>query len=340
MSAPGFKLDYRLKRLADNREVALLPRMVIGRLEECELQLMASGASRRHAVLTVEAGELWLEDLKSANGTFINEQKLEGKAKLSAGDRFRIDVEEFLIEAPVEIAATVMKKFEPAAFMLPVEEKLEQKKQSAVVKTDAVQVVEDSNAAANLPGAWASGDNAGSDSEGRTAFIARKDLQGGLESLGVAQLLQMKVEVPTLVVQTGIHTGMRFEMHPEQTSRAEWSVGSDPGRSVLLTDSGVSALHAVIAVEGSRWKLVDKMSANGTFVNGRSAPSIYLTPGDQIAFGPIKCAFLAPVIKQAEIQQVEMMNTESSGKNRNLIIAAVSFGVTLLMLGLYLALRS
>lgn len=333
MSVPS----YKLKRLADNRDIALTPRMVIGRLEECELQLTASGSSRRHAVLTLEGDDLWLEDLKSANGTFINEQKLEGKAKLNAGDRFRIDVEEFLVEVPLEAAATVMKKFEPAA--LPPEAKPEPKKESAILKTDAVQVVENSNPAANLPGAWASGDNAGNDGEGRTAFIARKDLQGELESLGGAQLMQMKVEVPTLVVQNGIHAGMRFEMHPEQTSRAEWSIGSDPGRSVLLTDSGVSALHAVIAVEGSRWKLVDKMSANGTFVNGRSAPSIYLTPGDQIAFGPVKCAFLAPFIQQAEMPQIEVMNDAGSGKNRNLIIAAVSFGVTLLLLGLYLAMR-
>jgi len=332
MSAPS----YKLKRIADNRDIALSPRMVIGRLEECELQLTASGASRRHAVLTLEGDDLWLEDLKSANGTFINEQKLEGKAKLNIGDRFRIDAEEFLVEAPPDVAATVMKKFEPV--MPPPEEKPEPKKEAAALKTDAVQVAENSNP--NLPGAWASGDNVGSDGEGRTAFIARKDLQGELESLGAAQLMQMKVEVPTLMVQNGIHAGMRFEMHPEQTSRAEWSVGSDPGRSVLLTDSGVSALHAVIAVEGARWKLVDKMSANGTFVNGRSAPSIYLTPGDQIAFGPVKCAFLAPVVEQVEIQQVDVMDDASSGKNRNLIIAAASFGVTLLLLGLYLAMRN
>ena len=44
-------------------------------------------------------------------------------------------------------------------------------------------------------------------------------------------------------------------------------------------DSGVSALHAKIANEGERWKVIDQMSANGTFVNGKRANVSYLVVG-------------------------------------------------------------
>ena len=315
--------NYKLKRTSDSTEIAVLPKMIIGRLDECEVQLMAGGASRRHAILTVEAGELWLEDLKSANGTFVNEQRLDGKIKLNHNDRIRIDVEEFLIVGALpDVAATIMKKIEPA-------------------KPEVVAADDKNMPNANLPGAWASSDNAGDDMQGRTAFMARDDLQGELASLGAAHSQQtIHVAIPTLLVNSGSQTGRRFEMHPDSTSRAEWSVGSDPGRSIMLTDSGVSALHAVLSVEGMRWKLVDKMSANGTFVNGRSAPSIYLSPGDQISFGPVKCVFLAPESVQRTLAAAtQVVETAPAKSNKSLIIAAVSFGVTLLVLGAYLMLR-
>jgi pSer/pThr/pTyr-binding forkhead associated (FHA) protein len=343
--------DYKLKRLSDNTEIAVLPRMVLGRLDECDLQLALGGASRRHAVLSIEAGLLWLEDLKSANGTFINEQRVEGKIQLQPGDRLRIDVEEFLILMPMESAATIMKKVEPLLPPMPtpiVDPVPEPKPVPAPEimelitpkpKADVVQAEEKSNPNATLPGAWASGDQV-ADGEGRTSFIARKDLQGELESAGLGNSQQLKVEVPTLLIHTGIHSGLRFEMSPEDTSRAEWSIGSVPGRSILLTDTGVSALHAVITAEGSRWKLVDKMSANGTFVNGRSAPSTYLSSGDQISFGPVQCAFFAPVaLRREEAPTVQVAKIKPASNNKTLLIAALSFGITLLVLGVFLMIR-
>jgi pSer/pThr/pTyr-binding forkhead associated (FHA) protein len=344
--------DYKLKRLSDNTEIAVLPRMVLGRLDECDLQLAVGGASRRHAVLSIEAGQLWLEDLKSANGTFVNEQRVDGRLQLQSGDHLRIDVEEFLILMPMDSAATIMKKVEPVSpppIPTPIAQPIPEPglapqpeiKQpiASEPKTAVVQAEEKNNPNATLPGAWASGDNV-VDGEGRTSFIARKDLQGELESAGLGNSQQIKVNVPTLLIHTGIHSGLRFEMSPDATSRAEWSVGSVPGRSILLTDTGVSALHAVISVEGSRWKLVDKMSANGTFVNGRSAPSTYLSPGDQISFGPVQCAFFAPVaVRREEPQPAQVANKKSTGNNKTLLIAALSFGITLLVLGVFLMIR-
>lgn len=46
--------------------------------------------SRRHAVVEVRAGSVFLEDLASTNGTFIDDERLEGTAQLDNGKIFRV----------------------------------------------------------------------------------------------------------------------------------------------------------------------------------------------------------------------------------------------------------
>jgi pSer/pThr/pTyr-binding forkhead associated (FHA) protein len=46
--------------------------------------------SRRHAVVEVQGATVFLEDLASTNGTFIDDERLEGRAQLSNGKIFRV----------------------------------------------------------------------------------------------------------------------------------------------------------------------------------------------------------------------------------------------------------
>jgi pSer/pThr/pTyr-binding forkhead associated (FHA) protein len=71
----------------------------LGRATRADFILDAALVSRLHCRFTVkESGELEIEDLKSTNGTFVNEKRVK-KAPLSAGDfvrigRVRLSVEE------------------------------------------------------------------------------------------------------------------------------------------------------------------------------------------------------------------------------------------------------
>ena len=85
----------KLIKVSNQREIAIKPEMVLGRVAECDLQLTEGHASRRHAKLFLAEDGVWVEDLNSANGTFVNGAKITGKVKLSSGDRLRFDVEEF-----------------------------------------------------------------------------------------------------------------------------------------------------------------------------------------------------------------------------------------------------
>ena len=83
--------------------------MVIGRDPSCEIILdamMYRMVSRRHAVFrplstSVDGNINWiLQDLNSANGTYLNGQKLQGSQELQLGDRVRLghDGPEFIFE--------------------------------------------------------------------------------------------------------------------------------------------------------------------------------------------------------------------------------------------------
>ncbi len=62
----------------------------VGRASRADFILDAALVSRLHCRLTVTgAGDLEIEDLKSTNGTFVNDKRVR-KAPLAAGDLVRI----------------------------------------------------------------------------------------------------------------------------------------------------------------------------------------------------------------------------------------------------------
>lgn len=78
---------------------------VIGRSEECNICVPAEEVSRRHAQVKPTPDGLAVEDLGSANGTFINGQRVQNGV-LKPGDELRLDTIRFLLVAPgMEIAA-------------------------------------------------------------------------------------------------------------------------------------------------------------------------------------------------------------------------------------------
>lgn len=63
--------------------------VVIGRSSELDMVLVEDMVSRRHAKISVENGEIFLEDLGSTNGSFVNGEKIT-RTKLAEGDRILI----------------------------------------------------------------------------------------------------------------------------------------------------------------------------------------------------------------------------------------------------------
>ena len=75
--------------------------LIFGRNKRCEVRLEGeSKASRLHCRVWVEGGMVWVEDLGSRNGTFLNGKKIQQTEKLSDGDEIRIG--EYVFEFKVE----------------------------------------------------------------------------------------------------------------------------------------------------------------------------------------------------------------------------------------------
>lgn len=59
---------------------------IIGRGEECRIVVMHSAVSRNHARLVLDGARLTIEDLDSANGTYVNRVRIYGPESLERGD--------------------------------------------------------------------------------------------------------------------------------------------------------------------------------------------------------------------------------------------------------------
>jgi class 3 adenylate cyclase len=69
----------------------------VGRFDGNEIVLHDANASRFHAVFNAGEGALFLTDLASLNGTYVNEKRIGAPVRLGHGDRVRITDWEFLV---------------------------------------------------------------------------------------------------------------------------------------------------------------------------------------------------------------------------------------------------
>lgn len=69
----------------------------VGRNASCQLSLDDPLVSRRHALLTVSAERVVVEDLQSRNGVAVNGQHIDGPVEVKAGDRITIGSQEMTL---------------------------------------------------------------------------------------------------------------------------------------------------------------------------------------------------------------------------------------------------
>ena len=79
------------------------PEVVIGRAPEVQVLLNSPAVSRSHARIFTRFGRHTVEDLGSANGTFLNSERLAAAQPLSSGDRIMLGDSVVLEYQPVHV---------------------------------------------------------------------------------------------------------------------------------------------------------------------------------------------------------------------------------------------
>ena len=85
--------------LAGGEAFDIGPGLVIGRALACDVTIDDSYASGRHARLYDRDGHVYIEDLNSTNGTYVNGARVHAQQELRQGDLVRIGDAELRFES-------------------------------------------------------------------------------------------------------------------------------------------------------------------------------------------------------------------------------------------------
>lgn len=236
------------------QEQELVGSLSIGRSEGNDLILSEGGVSRKHARFFLEGSAVMVEDVGSANGTWVDGEKIEGPTAVTPKSQVVIGDYEVAVKtgaskpaAPKPKGAGPRPSKEPTAA------------RGAALKTGprSTRVME--------------AVNVGKPSAG--AALAKR--QGPQRASG-----------PQLRGLSGGVTGKTFPLSGTIV------VGRVAGSDLQVDDDSVSRKHAELTVNGREVSVKDLGSANGTTVNGAPiSDETILSPGDILQFGVVEMMF-------------------------------------------------
>lgn len=84
------------------QEISVERDMLVGRHQDAEILLQSTDISRKHAALLFRDDHVWVKDLKSTNGTFVNGERVEQEQEIELhdGDMLQFASFMFMILAP------------------------------------------------------------------------------------------------------------------------------------------------------------------------------------------------------------------------------------------------
>ncbi len=90
----------------EGQEVTIDRDMLVGRHQDADLLLQSAEISRRHAAFLLKEDALWVQDLKSSNGTFVNDIRIDQDKMLMDGDIVQFASIKFNVLAPAKVQDT------------------------------------------------------------------------------------------------------------------------------------------------------------------------------------------------------------------------------------------
>jgi pSer/pThr/pTyr-binding forkhead associated (FHA) protein len=114
--APPVRLTWQTLEGESQERVLDKGKVIIGRMPEgCDICIADYYASRHHAEISFDGKNYLVRDLGSANGTFLNDQRLEAPQVLQDGDLVKVGRVVFYFERPASPAPSEFDTLELAA---------------------------------------------------------------------------------------------------------------------------------------------------------------------------------------------------------------------------------
>lgn len=265
---------YRLSCPATGEVLELRGRtFILGRDSECDLQVSDREASRRHLALEIENGVLYVEDLRSANGTFVNGHRCRARHALKSRDVLGVAHVEYMVLGPGETENLTMISYQPSM------------EDSSFVTDEGDGDMTLIVGRYPLPPDWP--DKVESEIpegslRGMERLLERRLIRDRLMNGALMAAFWYRQAIPDRDQLLGVPPSV------EQS----WLLGRGARCDLVIPESSVSSTHARLELTSAGWQLTDLESSNGTTVNGRPVDGrSSLVTGDVVAFGRAELIF-------------------------------------------------
>lgn len=306
---------FVLHALANGEEYPLQGEMLVGREVECAITLNSGHISRYHAKINVSPNGVYIEDLQSTNGTFVNGTKVKGRVRLNVGDEVAFDDITFRLtsDAPGAAADTALsprrhqgETNRPYIAPKPVRPSLVSSRPDYIPDLSKVDELLNS-----IPGSSSrfaepaqprppAGEAplVSSPSEAltddvadgeRTQFLSAAQLDRLVERGRMDQDLNVG-SGPRLIVMTAPLRGKLFELQ-DAPMDTNWQIGRDNNAEICLNDKTISNDHARLAKVADGYQLTATHAKNGILVNGFAKGRAFLNHNDKIQIGRTELVF-------------------------------------------------
>lgn len=119
---------------------------------------------------------------------------------------------------------------------------------------------------------------------------------------------------PALIGLSAPFAQKQFGLTPGRTT-----IGRKQDNDISLNESSISSTHARIIHEKGQWRILNLLSTNGTFVNGRKVTEAVLQHGDRVRLGRAEFLF-----RSSDRPLPEHGNIASSGGRSPLVLLMIA----------------
>jgi pSer/pThr/pTyr-binding forkhead associated (FHA) protein len=120
-----------------------------------------------------------------------------------------------------------------------------------------------------------------------TRLFSAEELRQAARDTAPVVLGRASATAPVLEGVGGDYLGRRISLRPGRQT-----IGRRADNDIVLDDLSVSASHAWIMNQQGQSVVMNTLSTNGTFVNGRRVHEAALRHGDRVRFGQVEFTFL------------------------------------------------